>query len=67
MSVKMNLRIIRKNQAEIRFLTKLISRPYDRAMAMTTAWELRNLLLASVGPLYVCTTVIQEIIFISFG
>ena len=39
----MNLRIIRKNHAadsEIRFLRKLISKPYGRATAMPTAWEL---------------------------
>ena len=44
MAVKMNSRIITKNHAadpEIWFLTKSISKPYDRATAMPTAWELR--------------------------
>ena len=43
MGVKMNLRIIPKNHAadpEIEFLKKLISKPYGRATAMPTAWEL---------------------------
>ena len=44
MGVKMNSRIITKNHAadpEIGFLTKSISKPYGRAKAMPTAWELR--------------------------
>ena len=44
MGVKMNLRIITKNHAadlEIEFLAISISKPYGRAMAMPTAWELR--------------------------
>ena len=43
MSVKMNSRIITKNHEtdpEIGFLTKSISKPYGRATAMPTAWEL---------------------------
>ena len=43
MGVKMNLRIILKNNVadpEIGFLTKSISKPYGRAMAMPPAWEL---------------------------
>ena len=39
----MNLTIITKNHAadsEIGFLTKSISKPNNRAMAMPTAWEL---------------------------
>ena len=43
MGVKMNIRIITKNNAanpEIGFFTKLILKPYDRAAAMPTAWEL---------------------------
>ena len=39
----MNLRIITKNYAadsEIGFVTKSISKPYGRAMAMPPAWEL---------------------------
>ena len=43
MAVKMNLTIMTKNHAadaEIGFLTKLISKPYGRATAMPTAWEL---------------------------
>ena len=42
MGVKMNSRIITKNHAadpEIRFLRKSISKPYGRATAMPTAWE----------------------------
>ena len=41
----MNLRIITKNHAadpEIGFLTKSIPKPYGRATAMPTAWELKN-------------------------
>ena len=44
MGVKMNLRIITKNHAadpEIGFRTKSISKPYGRATAMPSAWELR--------------------------
>ena len=40
---KINLRIITKNHAadpDIEFLTKSISKPYGRATAMPTAWEL---------------------------
>ena len=40
----MNLRIITKNHAadpEIGFLAKSISKPYGRATAMPTAWELK--------------------------
>ena len=47
MGVKMNLRITTKNHAddpEIGFLTKSISRPYGRAMAMPTAWELTHVI-----------------------
>ena len=43
MGVKMNLRIITKNHAadpEKGFLIKSISKPYGRATAMPTAWEL---------------------------
>ena len=43
MGVKMNSRIIAKNHAadpEIGLLTKSISKPYGRATAMPTAWEL---------------------------
>ena len=43
MGVKMNSRIITKSDAgdpEIGFLTKSISKPYGRATAMPTAWEL---------------------------
>ena len=43
MGVKMNLRIITKNHAanpEIGFFTKLILKPYGRAAAMPTSWEL---------------------------
>ena len=39
-AVKMNLRIITKNP-EIGFLTKSNLKPYGRARAMPTAWELR--------------------------
>ena len=42
----MNLRIITKNHAaypEIALVIKSISKPYDRATAMPTAWELCNL------------------------
>ena len=42
----MNLRIITKNRGadpEIGFLTKSILKPYGRAAAMPTAWELTNL------------------------
>ena len=41
----MNLMIIRKNRGadpEIGFLTKSILKPYGRAAAMPTAWELNN-------------------------
>ena len=44
----MNLRIITKNHEvdlEIGFLKKSISKPYGRATAMTTAWELIELSL----------------------
>ena len=40
----MNLRIITQNHAadpEIGFRTKTISKPYDRATTMPTAWMLR--------------------------
>ena len=43
MGVKMNLSIITKNYAadpEIEFLTKSISKPYGRATAVPSAWEL---------------------------
>ena len=42
MGVKVNVRIITKNHAadpEKEFLTKLISKLYDRATAMPQAWE----------------------------
>ena len=42
--VKMNLRILTKNHADdpvIGFLTKSISKPNGRAMAMPAAWELK--------------------------
>ena len=51
MSVKMNLRMITKNQAadpEIGFLIKWISKPFGRATAMPPAWELRKLFLSSL-------------------
>ena len=44
MGVKRNLRLISKNyeaDPEVGFLTKSISKPYGRATAMPTAWELR--------------------------
>ena len=44
MAVKMNFRIITKNDAtdpEIGFLTKSISKPNGCATAMSTAWEIR--------------------------
>ena len=44
MGVKMNFRIITKNyenDPEIEFLTKSISKPYDRATVMPPAWELK--------------------------
>ena len=50
--VKMNLRIITKNHAsypEIRFLTKSILKPYDRATAMPQAWELKVILEANLN------------------
>ena len=55
MAVKMNVRIITTNHAadpEIGFLTKSISKPYCRATAMPTAWELiiKNLFLATSNP-----------------
>ena len=40
----MNLRIITKNHAadsEIGFLTKSILKPYGRATALPTAWEIK--------------------------
>ena len=43
MGEKMNLRMIKKNHEadqEKVFLTKSISKPYDRATAMPPAWEL---------------------------
>ena len=43
MNVKMKLRIITKNHAadpEIEFVRKSISKPYGRATAIPTAWEL---------------------------
>ena len=43
MDLKMNLSILTKNHAadpEIGFLTKSISKPYGRATAIPTAWEL---------------------------
>ena len=45
MAVKTNLRVIIKNRAadpKIGFLTKSIFKPYGRAVAMPTAWELMN-------------------------
>ena len=44
MGVKMNFRIITKNDVadpEIGFLTRSISKPYGRATAMPTVWELK--------------------------
>ena len=49
MNVKIYLRIIKKNHEvgpEIGFLTKSILKPYGRATAMPTAWELSELLAA---------------------
>ena len=46
MWVKMNLRIITKNDAanlEKRFLRKSFLKPYTRAAAMPTTWELDKL------------------------
>ena len=46
MSEKMNLRIITKTDAadpEIGFLTKSTLKPYDRAAAVATAWELSHI------------------------
>ena len=43
MGVKINLKIITKNHAadpEKRFLAKSILKPYGRATALPTAWEL---------------------------
>ena len=42
MVVRINLRIIAKNEAdsEIGFLIKSIPKPYGRATAMPPAWEL---------------------------
>ena len=43
MGVEMNFGLITKNHAadpEIRLLTKSISKPYRRATAMPTAWEI---------------------------
>ena len=49
----MNLRIITKNHAadpEKGFLTKSISKPFGRATATPTAWELNEIfILASLG------------------
>ena len=45
MGLKMNLRIIMKNRAGdpvVGFLTKPILKPYCRAAAMPTAWELKT-------------------------
>ena len=45
MGVKMNFRIITKNHeadAVIGFLTKSISKPFDRSKAIPPAWELRS-------------------------
>ena len=45
MAVKMNFRIITKNQAadpEIGFLTKLLSKPYGLLTAVPLAWELKS-------------------------
>ena len=45
MVVKMNLSIITKNDGadpKIGFLTKLISKPYNRETAMPPAWEFKN-------------------------
>ena len=50
MGVKIDLRIITKNHAsdsELRFFTKSISKPYDHATAMPTAWEL-NIMWSSI-------------------
>ena len=44
MGVKMKIRVITKSHAsdpEIVFPTKSISKPYGRATAMSTAWELK--------------------------
>ena len=52
--VKINFRIITKNHAaypEIRFLTKSISKPYGRATAIPTAWDLN---------LHICYTQIRS-------
>ena len=45
MGIKMNLRMITKNHAAdpgLGFLTKSILKPYGRAAAMSTAWELNE-------------------------
>ena len=45
MAVKMNFMVIMKNRAsdpEKGFLTKSILKPYGRAAAMPTAWELKS-------------------------
>ena len=50
MGVKMNFRIIMKNQSadpEIAFLTNWISKPYGRATTMPPAWELIKVFLIS--------------------
>ena len=47
MGIKKKLRIITKNPAddpEIGCVTKSISKPYGRATAMPSAWELKNFL-----------------------
>ena len=46
MGVKLNLKMVAKNHVadpEIGFLTKSISKPYDRATTMSPAWELRKI------------------------
>ena len=48
MVLKINFRIITKNfsaQAEIRFLTKSILKPFGRTTVMPTAWELKMIIL----------------------
>ena len=55
----MNFRIVTKNHAadpEIEFLTKSISKPYGRATAKPTAWELspHDIVIIEVPDLPVC-------------
>ena len=53
MAVKLNLRIIMKNHADPGEGDKIASKPYGRATAMPTAWELKKTIQASYFKIFI--------------